>query len=389
MRLGVIGVGGAGGRIADQLLYHDPAGRAFSRDRVLVVDTDQVALDGLARVPMDRRIVLGELHPRVEAGGVEGMVSGAVEVLREELDEVRRAFDGFEPSGLDGVLVVAGLGGGTGCGAGAVMAEETRRLLELPVYVLGVLPADAEGSTAAVNAARGLVTLVPRSESVLGVCNDAWIEAESEGSESGDGSAGMEMEGVYGRVNEAVALRMARLFGVGEYDGPVLPECGLDTGDLMRTLAPGGVSSVGYAGVDLDRPPSGVRGLVGRWLGGASEDGAADAAQVRELVRRAAEGPLTLPCDPASAERVALFLSGPPAYFSRKGFEYARSWLEEYADTPEILAGDDPRPNSSRLEAVVVFGNVTRVPRIKALQRTAVATAPQPDAFEWADHIIE
>ena len=57
---------------------------------------------------------------------------------------------------------------------------------------------------------------------------------------------------------------------------------------------------------------------------------------------------------------------------SRKGIESAREWLENEADTVEVLAGDDPREDSDTLAAVVLLSNVTETPRIKEIQNQAV-----------------
>ncbi|OYR55758.1 cell division protein, partial [Halorubrum sp. E3] len=50
----------------------------------------------------------------------------------------------------------------------------------------------------------------------------------------------------------------------------------------------------------------------------------------------------------------------------------AREWLEQEADTVDVLAGDDPRPDSSTLAAVVLLSNVTDTPRINEIQDQAV-----------------
>jgi cell division GTPase FtsZ len=74
----------------------------------------------------------------------------------------------------------------------------------------------------------------------------------------------------------------------------------------------------------------------------------------------------------SSAERVLVVLSGPPDEFSRKGIESARQWLEQEADTVEVLVGDDPRERSSQLAAAVLLSNVSGAPRIETLQDQAV-----------------
>ncbi|TKX78499.1 cell division protein, partial [Halorubrum sp. SD626R] len=97
-----------------------------------------------------------------------------------------------------------------------------------------------------------------------------------------------------------------------------------------------------------------------------------DAAKIKGLVRRAVNSRLTVPCEVSSADRALIVFAGPPDVISRKGVESAREWLENEADTVDVLAGDDPRPNSSTLAAVVLLSNVTETPRIDEIQNQAV-----------------
>jgi hypothetical protein len=74
----------------------------------------------------------------------------------------------------------------------------------------------------------------------------------------------------------------------------------------------------------------------------------------------------------ASAERALIVFAGRPEDISRKGVESARDWLEQETETVDVLAGDDPRPNSDTLAAVVLLSNVTETPRIDEIQEQAV-----------------
>jgi cell division GTPase FtsZ len=150
----------------------------------------------------------------------------------------------------------------------------------------------------------------------------------------------------------------------------------------MRTLDTGGVSSIGYATTEL-----GGSGLLGwfrslfSWNGDESEDEQlSDAEIVRQLVRRAMQSELTLPCDVSSAERTLILLSGPTDSLSRKGFETARYWVEQEADTVEVLAGDEPDDRYQTLSALVLLSNVTTVPVIDELQSAAVDALPVESA---------
>ncbi|GGN09175.1 tubulin/FtsZ family protein [Halarchaeum nitratireducens] len=359
MKLALVGVGAVGSRMVDRILEVEAdTGRAFTRGNALVCDIARTPADGFDAVPEDQRVLLGDTHERVTAEGVEGDLELAADVAGADLPEFRRALDSLAIHESDGVLLVADLGSATGSGAGSVLVEELQGLYDEPLYVLGALPADDDGGTAALNAARALRSVVPTADSTLAFDRETW---------PGDPERDDDPE------IRALATRVATLFAAGELDSPVVAENAMDSSDLIRTLEPGGVSSIGYASTDVEPDERGFLGRLLAWFSRSTDDDeATDAAKVKSLVQRAANTRLTIPCEVSSAERALVVLSGPPSELSRRGFESARQWLEAEADTVEILAGDDPRPRSSTLEAVVIFSNVTDVPRIDTLQRRAL-----------------
>jgi len=434
MKLALVGVGSAGARIVDRILELEvESGRNISNGNALVFDTAQAAFADLEYVPEENRAVFGDIYPRVEANGEDGTDGDpdlGVEVAREDIHELRRAFDVLEFTDVDATLLVAGLGGGTGGGAGAVLLEELQSVDEKPVYALGVLPADAESDQAALNAARSLQSFVTIADNTICFDNEAWrpsiraseSSTESPGStdatrtdtteadgsdgdaddgdatetnedaaaaeefeydEDGPTAAAVERERVaaerYDELNRVAARRVLSLLGAGELESMTIAENRADASDIVRTLDTGGVSTIGQATLGLDRDtggswlPSWLPDRILEWFGGGdTEPEPTDAAKVKDLVRRAVDSRLTLPCGISSADRTLIVLSGPPSAVSRKGFESARHWLELEADTVEVLAGDEPRPNASQLTATVVLSNVTSVDRIDELQKRAV-----------------
>jgi cell division GTPase FtsZ len=361
MKFGLVGAGAAGGRIVDRM--HGLEGtreRTFSEGNAFVFDTSPEAFEEYASVPADRQILLGDTHPDVRGEGTGGDIDTGADVAREESNEIYREFDGVETNALDAILLVAGLGGGTGGGVGPVLLEHLQSIYEVPVYALGILPHDGEGDGRALNAARSLPSFVSEAENVLLFDNDAW--------HTGEGS----LEERYPELNDELTRRVVSALAAGELDGASVAENRIDSSDIMRALGTGGVSSVGYASTDIGTD-TGLLAWLRSLLGTDQEEEETDAARTNSLVRRAVNSRLTLPCEIASAERVLVVLSGPPSACSRRGFESARYWLEEEADTVEVLAGDQPRPGSSRLAASVILSNVTEVPRVDELQSRAVA----------------
>jgi len=363
MKLALVGVGGAGSRLVDAIRGVETAGdHQLCYGHLLTVDISRTVDDDFDHVPPEKHVTIGDTHREVDVG-VDGDQDLAVEIIRTDFPEVHRTLDSIPMRKLDGVLVVAGLGGGTGSGAGAVLVERLQDMYDKPVYVFGILPSEHEGGPPALNAARSLQSLVPAADSVLLFDNDRWVSGSDADADEG-----------YARANRELASRIVTLFAREETDPGSIGANTMDSSDLIRTLSPGGVASIGYAETDLDDGGGFLSWLRSLLPGGGDDDSdePTDAVKIQSLVRQALNSRLTLPCEVSSAERALVVLSGPPEELSRRGFESARQWLEEEAETVEVLAGDDPRAGSSTVSAAVLLSNVTAVPRIDSLQRRAV-----------------
>ena len=154
MKLALVGVGGAGSRLVDTIRGVETAGdRQLCYGHLLTVDISRTVDDEFDHVPPEKHVTIGDTHREIDAG-VDGDQDLAVEISRTDFPEIHRTLDSIPMRKLDGVLVVAGLGGGTGSGAGAVLVERLQDMYDKPVYVLGVLPGEHEGGRPALNAAR-------------------------------------------------------------------------------------------------------------------------------------------------------------------------------------------------------------------------------------------
>jgi cell division GTPase FtsZ len=361
MKLAVVGVGNAGGKITDSLLaYESSTGRALCRFSA-VVNTATVDLERVDRVPAERRVLVGQTDARAKGHGAGADPEVGAEIARQDRDEIGRLLDQVPLHEIDAFLVVAGLGGGTGSGGGPVVASTLADRYEEPVYGLAVLPSADEGGRASLNAARALPSYTDATDALLLFDNEAW--------RTGDEAVGAGYE----RTNREMATRVVTLLAAGEADGSAVAENAMDASDVNRTLAVGGVSTVAYAETPVEASTTRRQGLLGRFRSDADAGDGADAAtKVHGLVRRAVRSRLTCPAGVGSAERALVVLSGPPREFSQKGLERARRWLEDETGSAEVLAGDDPREASETLSATVLLANVTDVPRVDRLQERAV-----------------
>jgi cell division GTPase FtsZ len=355
MKLALVGVGQAGGKVMEALVAYDRrADVGFAADAI-AVNTARADLVGLDATPLDRRVLIGGARLKGHGTGTDNELGA--EVASEDVEEVMRAVDDVAVHEIDAFLVIAGLGGGTGSGAAPVIARELRRRYAEPVYGLGILPGRAEGSIYALNAARSFVTFVDQVDNLLLFDNDAWREG------------GESLRTGYDRLNEELARRLGVLFSAGEIkEGQAVGESVVDASEIINTLGSDGVSTVGYAATAVERPKARLfaRRTPAPDVGDATN-------RVLSTVRRAALGRLTLPCELAGVERALLVVAGPPEYLDRRGIERARRWLEETTGSMEVRGGDYPL-DSDYVAAVVLLSGVTDVPRIEELKGVAVET---------------
>ena len=149
----VIGVGGAGGNAVDHMIEQGVEGVEF-----FAVNTDAQVL---ARSKARDQIQLGTSG--LGAGGKPEEARTAAIADRERLEETL--------AGSHMVFITAGMGGGTGTGAGPVIAEVARSLGILTVAVV-TKPFTWEGSKRMKIAEQGIEELVPHVDSLIVILND-------------------------------------------------------------------------------------------------------------------------------------------------------------------------------------------------------------------------
>ena len=356
----MIGFGQAGGKIVDQFVERDQRQGTGIVRAALAVNTAKADLLGLEHVPEDNRVLIGQ--SRVKGHGVGADNELGAEIAEEDIDEVQSAIDSVPVHEIDAFLIVAALGGGTGSGGAPVLAKHLKRIYTEPVYGLGVLPGSDEGGIYTLNAARSFQTFVREVDNLLVFDNDSWRKT------------GESVSAGYEEINAEIVERFSILFGAGEVeqDGTVA-ESVVDSSEIINTLSGGGVSTIGYAKEEVETTDDGG-GLLSRFTGSGDDelDSAHTTNRITSLVRKAALGRLTLPCEIDGVERALLVMAGPPQHLNRKGIERGRKWLEEQTGSMEVRGGDYPVRGSNHVASVILLAGATNVPRIKELQQVAI-----------------
>ena len=322
----LVGVGQAGGKLTTALSRFDERMGFGAVLDALAVNSASADLHPLK---LDT-LLIGQ--DRVKGHGVGGDNELGAELMQEDIGELLGALNGRVTARAESIIVVAGLGGGTGSGGTPVVVNQLSRIYDVPVYALGVLPGRDEGTLAQVNAGRSLKTLVGHADATILIDNDAW---KSSGESLSDG---------YDAINTNIARRVGLLLGAGEATQGV-GESVVDTSEVINTLRSGGVAAIGYASAP------------------AADEPADNVTTVMSATRNSLLTGLSLP-GATSADTALLVTAGRPETLSRKGVEKARRWVETETGSMQVRGGDFPI-ESDRIAALTLLGGVERSDRVE------------------------
>ncbi|MCC6027589.1 MAG: tubulin/FtsZ family protein [Archaeoglobus sp.] len=367
MRFFVIGFGQAGGKILDMFVENEKMRGSKSRIKWLAVNTARTDLIGLKHVPMKDRLLIGQTVVKGHGVGTDNKLGA--KITQDEIETILSAIDERGTHDLDAFLIIAGLGGGTGSGGAPVLAKHLKELYSEPVYAFGILPAPEEGKLYSLNAARSMVSLMKYVDNLILFDNGAWKYE------------GLSLRESFEKINDEIVRRIALLSRAGEpLEENMVGEMVVDSSEVINTLKGGGISSIGYA-TSLAEEKKGFSLFKKKKEELETIEGD-KAMKIAALVRRAALGRLTLPCNISSAERALIIVAGPPEHLDRKGLEKAKMWLEEQISGVEVRAGDYPTRRTKYVAALVLLANVTDAPRVKELQKLAVEARGEIEGAE-------
>ena len=352
MKCALVGVGQAGGKVTTALANFDTRMEFGAIRSALAVNT---ATADLQPLPLDT-VLIGQ--DRVNGHGVGGDNELGAEVMESDLPEVMDALDDKITSETEAVFVIAGLGGGTGSGGAPVLVRRLKRIYNVPIYAIGILPGKNEGALYQANAGRSLKTVAREADSLLLVDNDAWRES------------GESVREGFDAINKHIAQRLGLLLAAGEAVEGV-GESVVDSSEVINTLATGGISALGYGAAAS---------------GETAED---NINTVTSTTRSAMFTGMSLP-GASKADTALLVVAGRPEVISRKGVERARRWLEEETGSMEVRGGDFPL-STDRLASLILLGGVEQSDRLErfiesAREAVEIADEERADPAEAFDN---
>ncbi len=371
MRFFAIGFGQAGGKILDLFVENEKKRGAGIKLHTLAVNTARTDLMGLNHIPMKDRVLIGQTVVKGHGVGTDNKMGA--KIAQEEIETILNAIDEKGTHDIDAFLIITGLGGGTGSGGSPVLARYLSEMYSEPVYAVGILPAPEEGKLYSLNAARSVITLLKYVDNLILIDNGAWK------------FEGTSLKESFAKINEEIVRRLAILARAGEpIEEGMVGEMVVDSSEVINTFKGGGISSIGYATSMAEtgekKKRFSLKGLFKREERGTYDED--KSMKIASLVRRAALGRLSVPCNIKSAEKALVLVAGPPEHLDRKGIEKAKLWLEEQISGVEVRAGDYPTRRTKYVAALVVLANVTDIPRVKQLQRLAAEAKEEVEGAE-------
>lgn len=256
----VIGVGGAGCNAVSHFTGEPLIGVGLA-----AMNTDAAAL---ARSPVANKIHLGVKTNRgLGAGGDPERGRAAAE---EDAVRIREFC-----AGADLVILVAGLGGGTGTGAGPVIARLARESGAL-VLALAILPFECEGSRRQRQANMGLADLKAAADAVITLPNEKVKQLADEKTSFLE---------VFRMTNELACQGVRGLWQLLEKPGLI----NVDFADLCAVLQ--GKHSEGLLAVAEARGDNRAREIVNRLLAHPLSDGGSILSEAGSVLISLASGP--------------------------------------------------------------------------------------------------
>ncbi|MGN1212927.1 MAG: cell division protein FtsZ [Christensenellales bacterium] len=164
-KIKVIGVGGGGCNAVQRMINYNFQGPEF-----IAVNTDKQAL---ITNPATKRIQIGaKLTKGLGAGADPDIGQKAAEESKAQITEVLQ--------GADLVFITAGMGGGTGTGAAAVVAQVAKELGILTIAVV-TKPFPFEGKVRAANAEKGIANLKKYVDTLVIIPNEKLLKVMPKG----------------------------------------------------------------------------------------------------------------------------------------------------------------------------------------------------------------
>jgi cell division GTPase FtsZ len=377
LRVLLVGIGGAGCRIADRLYAEDLKSRSLRCTDGIAVDSDESALSALKALPKENLIFSKTLDPNQEGGSA---------FLRPD-EEIISRLQSLDPGDIDALIVCLGLGG-TMAGLVPSLINSIRKTMVEPVFGLFTLPCDQEGEEILARAADQIDLLTRVTEGIILFDNEIWfrrVKNDPDLQVAPEGEGGLipsrtrrtvpqtETSLVYQGINQIIVKQVSLLLRAGEVSerpGTEVGEIALDAGEILNTLRGGGLAALGSGSEPLvDLQPEIIRKL--RPAGHSIGENHEKASRIVALGTKAILEGMSISCTLSDAQKALILIAGPARELNMRGYMVFKHWISTNIGGFEVRSGDYP-VSSSRFVAVEVllsgFSHIARVDSLRAVR---------------------
>jgi cell division GTPase FtsZ len=371
MRVLLVGVGGAGCRIADSIYRHDTNSKIRCTEGI-AVDRDAEALQALSALPREKRIFYQPLDPNHMASSLPS-------------DLIVTRLQNLNPGDIDAIVVCAGLGGELAEGI-PPLAKRVKESMFEPVFGLFTIPSAEEEERILGRAADELDSLLSEMDGVILYDNDLFPTIHSMDEETTRAEDKKTKKKItFGKkVNEAedsvpgftlmnimIARQMNLLLHAGETGekpGMETGEVSLDAGEIINTMKGMGCIAIGYA---RDPVPVTNPDIINRLRPATSslQESHQKAQRLVEIARRSLSEGMSIACDPSMAEKALILIAGPPHELSMRGYMTVRHWIDRTIRGQEVRSGDYPVRNTRYIAILIILAGLENVAKINEIRK--------------------
>ena len=348
MKVGAIGIGRAGGRIADLIAYHSLWGlHKGVVPFALAVSSVESDLLALNTIDKKNRILIGQMTANGHGFGLNRKIGARA--VSQGFSAIMHAVADMAMHHVDALLVIAAPGGATGSGGAPVVISRLKEVYDDPIYLLAILPAEDEGQLMAMNTIDCLREVSRTVDGILLFDNNAWK------------NQGLPIKNSYDIMNHELVKPLSLLLGAGEARKDKVGIQVIDASEIISTWEE--FSYIGYSEMKVKTTRDRLLFFKER----TSIDQLNPTTRCYTAIRNAATARLSGEADLGRARKALMIIAGPPDELSKEGFSHAKEWLESSIATSEVRGGDCPIPGWDSIAAVVMLSGYTEIPRLRIM----------------------
>jgi len=381
----MVGIGGAGCRIADTIYDYDKKSPSIRCTDGIAIDSDAVSLSTLRALPRENLLFSKALDPNHDEKIPVSLPN----------DEITARLQSLDHGDIDALIICMGLGG-TMAGLAPSLIRSIRKTMVEPVFGLLTLPCESEAEEVHTRAADQIDALSEVVEGILLFDNEKWITkvAKVPDLQTANQTEGVQLPfrrrqsiplpaitSEYDGINHLIGSWISLVLRAGEVSerpGSEVGEVALDAGEIVNTLRGGGMAAIGLARESLSAvSPDLIRKL--RPAGHSVDENHEKAARIITLGKRAVLEEMSVSCNLADAEKALILIAGPSDELNMRGYMAFRHWIDININGFEVRSGDYPIRNSRFIGVAVILSGFKHIGRVDSLRAIRDKKNPVPE----------